>query len=62
MPFSDFGEFAAIVDRLVGDPRAGALLGVRGRDYVDRWFRWPQIVERYAGFIEATVAAVASDA
>jgi glycosyltransferase involved in cell wall biosynthesis len=63
MSFSNFGEFAAVVDRLVDDPRAAALLGERGRSYVDRWFRWPKIVDRYATFIEATVAAyVPSDA
>ena len=34
----------------------GRRLGSRGRAYVDRWFRWPRVIERYADFIE-TVAA-----
>jgi glycosyltransferase involved in cell wall biosynthesis len=63
LSFSDFGEFAAIVDRLVGDPATAFLLGARGRSYVDKWFRWPQIIDRYAAFIETTVdSMVASDA
>jgi glycosyltransferase involved in cell wall biosynthesis len=60
LSFSDFGEFEAVVDRLVADQRAAALLGQRGREYVDRWFRWPQIVDRYATFIQATAAAFAT--
>ncbi len=35
--------------------RLRTALGERGRAYVDRWFRWPRVIDRYAAFIE-TVA------
>jgi glycosyltransferase involved in cell wall biosynthesis len=59
LTFAGFGEFEAVVDLLVGDEAACHQLGARGRAYVDRWFRWPRVVERYATFVE-TVAASAS--
>ena len=51
--FDGYGEFEVAVDRLVGDPAFGAALGARGRAYVDARFRWPQIVDRYAAFVES---------
>jgi glycosyltransferase involved in cell wall biosynthesis len=59
LSFAGFGEFEAVVDLLAGDEAARHQLGARGRAYVDRWFRWPRVVERYARFVE-TVAASAS--
>jgi glycosyltransferase involved in cell wall biosynthesis len=56
LPFAGFGEFEAIVELLTGDEQLARQLGDRGRCYVDRWFRWPRIIERYADFVE-TVAA-----
>ncbi len=50
--FGSFGEFETAVDRLLADPDWGAVLGARGRAYVDRRFRWPYVVDRYAGFLE----------
>ncbi|HEV3281657.1 MAG TPA: glycosyltransferase family 4 protein [Acidimicrobiales bacterium] len=57
LPFAGFADFEAIVDRLTGDPAAARRLGARGRAYVDRWFRWPRVVDRYAGFVERVAAA-----
>ena len=54
--FDGYGEFEVAVDRLVGDPAFGEALGSRGRAYVDARFRWPQIVDRYAAFVEAVAA------
>jgi glycosyltransferase involved in cell wall biosynthesis len=54
--FDGYGEFEVAVDRLVGDPAFGEALGARGRAYVDARFRWPQIVDRYAAFLESVVA------
>jgi len=54
--FDGYGEFEVAVDRLVGDPQFGAALGRRGRAYVDDRFRWPQIVDRYAAFVESVAA------
>ncbi len=56
LPFAGFGEFEAIVERLTGDAEAGRQLGSRGRAYVDRWFRWPRVIERYADFVEAVAS------
>ncbi len=55
--FAGFGEFEAVVDRLSRDGRLRDRLGGRGRDYVDRWFRWPRVIDRYAAFVESVVAA-----
>jgi glycosyltransferase involved in cell wall biosynthesis len=57
LPFAGFGEFEAILDLLTGDPEAARRLGTRGRAYVDRWFRWPRVIERYAAFVETVAAA-----
>jgi glycosyltransferase involved in cell wall biosynthesis len=50
--FAGFAEFEAAVDRLRADPAWGHALGARGRAYVDRRFRWPQVVAHYAAFLE----------
>ena len=57
LTFAGFGEFEAVVDRLSRDGRLRERLGDRGRDYVDRWFRWPRVTDRYAAFVESVVAA-----
>jgi hypothetical protein len=31
-------------------------LGDNGRAYVDRYYRWPVLIERYATFLESVVA------
>ena len=54
--FDGYGEFEVAVDRLVQDEAFGRDLGQRGRRYVDARFRWPQVIDRYADFVEAVVA------
>ncbi len=54
--FSGFGEFEVAVDRLCTEPAFGPGLAARGRAYVDRRFRWPGIVDRYAAFVESVLA------
>ncbi len=54
--FGDYRSFEAAVDLLAAQPEFGENLGRRGRDYVDRHFRWDTVVDRYAAFIEAVVA------
>jgi glycosyltransferase involved in cell wall biosynthesis len=56
LPFAGFGEFEAIVDRLAGDEGAARRLGSRGRAYVDQWFRWPRVIERYSDFVVSVSA------
>ncbi len=53
LSFAGFGEFEAVVDRLYEDERLRDRLGERGRAYVDRWFRWPRVIDRYAAFVES---------
>jgi glycosyltransferase involved in cell wall biosynthesis len=60
LSFAGFGEFEAVVDLLVDDEEARQRLGARGRAYVDRWFRWPRVVDRYATFIETVAASTTS--
>jgi glycosyltransferase involved in cell wall biosynthesis len=57
LAFAGFGEFEGLVELLCGDDQVRATLGERGRAYVDRWFRWPRVIDRYAAFIESVVLA-----
>jgi glycosyltransferase involved in cell wall biosynthesis len=52
LSFAGFGEFEVAVERLGADPAWRRSLGERGRGYVDRLFRWPQVTDRYARFLE----------
>jgi glycosyltransferase involved in cell wall biosynthesis len=56
LTFAGFGQFEVEVDRLSGDAALRESLGRRGRAYVDRWFRWPQVIDRYAGFLQSVAA------
>jgi glycosyltransferase involved in cell wall biosynthesis len=56
LTFDGYGEFEVAVERLVGDPDLGRVLGERGRVYVDGRFRWPHVIDRYAAFVESVVA------
>ena len=55
LTFAGYGEFEAAIDLLTLDDRARASFGHRGRRYVDQWFRWPRVIDRYATFIESVV-------
>ena len=58
LSFAGFGEFEAELDRLLARrAAASARSAARGRAYVDRWFRWPRVIDRYATFVESVVAA-----
>jgi glycosyltransferase involved in cell wall biosynthesis len=54
--FTSFDTFEAVMDRLLGDAALRSALGGRGRSYVDRYYRWPELIGRYAAFLEAAVA------
>jgi glycosyltransferase involved in cell wall biosynthesis len=56
LAFAGFGEFEGLVDLLWRDEAVRATLAERGRAYVDRWFRWPRVVDRYATFLESVAA------
>ena len=49
--FESYATFEAVVDRLVADARLRRIMGGRGRTYVERNFRWPAIIDRYASFV-----------
>lgn len=53
--FESYAQFEAAADRLVGDAALRALLGRRGRRFVEANFRWPVIVDRYATFAEGVL-------
>ncbi len=55
--FGSYRSFEAAVDAVSGQPELATLLGRRGRAHVDRWFRWPVVIDRYAAFVAARVAA-----
>jgi glycosyltransferase involved in cell wall biosynthesis len=54
--FDGYRSFEAVVERLVEDPGLGERLAAAGRRYVDAHFRWPELIDRYAVFLERVVA------
>jgi glycosyltransferase involved in cell wall biosynthesis len=54
--FGSYGQFEAVLDRLVADPALRRNLGARGRRYVERHYGWPVLIERYARFLEEVAA------
>ncbi len=54
--FGSYPQFEAVLDRLVADASLRHDLGSRGRAYVERHYRWPVLIERYARFLEEVVA------
>ena len=53
--FGSYPEFETVLDRLVADSELRALLGERGRDYVERLFQWPVLIARYDEFLTSVV-------
>lgn len=51
LAFTGYASFEAILDRLVDDAALRDRLGAAGLAYVDRQYRWPTILERYAAFV-----------
>ena len=56
--FDEYATFEVVLDRLVGNECLRSTLGDRGRNYVDRNFRWPALIERYASFLGAVAGRV----
>ncbi len=57
LSFSGYAEFEGVLDLLINNEPLRLRLGSFGHAYVDRWFRWPRIIDRYASFVEGVVAA-----
>ena len=53
--FDGYAQFETVVDRLLADSDLRAALAARGAAYVERFYRWPQLVERYEAFVELAV-------
>jgi glycosyltransferase involved in cell wall biosynthesis len=53
--FTSFLEFEAGLERLTSDGELRSVLGTLGRRYVDAHFRWPDVIDRYAGFLSSVV-------
>jgi glycosyltransferase involved in cell wall biosynthesis len=53
--FSGYGAFEAALDRLLADRVTAQAMAEAGRAYVDRLYRWPKLMGRYADFLR-TVA------
>jgi glycosyltransferase involved in cell wall biosynthesis len=58
--FDDYAHFETIVDRLVADEDLRATLAARGAAYVERFYQWPTLVERYEAFLQLAVARASS--
>jgi glycosyltransferase involved in cell wall biosynthesis len=59
--FDDYAQFEAVVDRLTRDADLRAALAERGAEYIERSYRWPDLVRRYETFL-AACASVGSRA
>jgi len=54
--FGDYAELEVELDRLVASPELRAALGGAGRAYVDAHYRWDDVTERYAAFLQSIAA------
>jgi glycosyltransferase involved in cell wall biosynthesis len=54
--FDTYAQFEAVIDRLLADDGLRAALAARGAAYVDRFYRWPALVERYEAFLDLIVS------
>lgn len=58
--FTGYASFEVTLDRLVGDAGLREELGEAGYRYVDEFYRWPRIIERYVAFVERVTAAAST--
>lgn len=53
--FSGYREFEVVLERLEADAALRTRLGERGRAYVDEFYQWPVLIDRYAHFLAEVV-------
>jgi glycosyltransferase involved in cell wall biosynthesis len=53
--FAGFGQFEAVVDRLLSDPVLAHDLGAKGRRYAEANYAWGVLTARYGAFLEGVV-------
>lgn len=51
VPYQGFAQFEAALDRLLEDDDLRAELGAAGRAYVEEWYRWDRVLDRYEGLL-----------
>ncbi|HEY2331829.1 MAG TPA: glycosyltransferase family 4 protein [Acidimicrobiales bacterium] len=56
LPYRGFAEFEAALDVLMAQPGLAAALGRAGRNYVDRHYSWPVVMDRYEALLDLAVA------
>jgi glycosyltransferase involved in cell wall biosynthesis len=56
MWFEGYAEFESVVERMLGDAVLHDTMRANGLRYVEANYRWPVILDRYCGFLEAFVA------
>lgn len=57
LAFGSYGELEVELDRLTADAQLRAELGAAGAQYVEHHYRWPDVVGRYASFLNAVAFA-----
>ena len=60
--FDGYAQFEAVLDRLVADADLRTTLAERGVAYVEHFYRWPALADRYRAFLELTVSRAMSAA
>jgi glycosyltransferase involved in cell wall biosynthesis len=50
--FAGYAELEVELDRLNGSPALRAALGRAGKTYVDQYYTWDDVIDRYAGFVQ----------
>jgi glycosyltransferase involved in cell wall biosynthesis len=53
IPYRGYAEFEAAVDLLLDSPDTAAVLGARGRAYVERCYRWDGVLDGYERVVRA---------
>jgi glycosyltransferase involved in cell wall biosynthesis len=53
--FGSYPEFEVELDRLTDE--VGAALGAAGQAYVERHYQWPDVITRYAGFLDKVASS-----
>jgi glycosyltransferase involved in cell wall biosynthesis len=55
IPFGSYAELEVALDRLVSSPELRGELAAAGRAYVERLYRWDEVIDRYATFLRRVV-------
>lgn len=59
LAFGDYAHFEVALDRLMESESLRSALGDAGRAYVERFYRWPDVVARYDAFLRDVAAHAA---